>query len=41
MGRREDLVRGQSITDACLDWGTTESLLEELADGVATRRRTR
>ena len=41
MGRREDLVRGQSITDACLDWGTTESLLEELADGVARRRRTR
>jgi len=38
MGRSADLVRGQSITDACLDWGTTESLLVELADGVAHRR---
>jgi 3-deoxy-7-phosphoheptulonate synthase len=38
MGRPEDLVRGQSITDACLDWPSTEGLLAELADGVAMRR---
>ena len=25
----ENLVRGQSITDACIDWETTESLLRE------------
>jgi 3-deoxy-7-phosphoheptulonate synthase len=39
LGRRADLVRGQSITDACLDWDRTVALLERLARGVATRRR--
>jgi 3-deoxy-7-phosphoheptulonate synthase len=38
LGRRSDLVRGQSITDACLDWATTADLLRRLADGVADRR---
>lgn len=38
LGRRDDLVRGQSITDACLDWSTTAGLLDELAAGVARRR---
>jgi 3-deoxy-7-phosphoheptulonate synthase len=39
---RQDLgpsmTRGQSITDACLDWDTTASLLDELAAAVAARR---
>ena len=33
-----NMTRGQSITDACLDWGTTATLLDELAEAVATRR---
>jgi 3-deoxy-7-phosphoheptulonate synthase len=33
-----DMTRGQSITDACLDWGTTANLLDELAEAVAARR---
>jgi 3-deoxy-7-phosphoheptulonate synthase len=39
---RQDLgpsmTRGQSITDACMDWDTTAGLLDELADAVAARR---
>ncbi|KAJ1479663.1 phospho-2-dehydro-3-deoxyheptonate aldolase, partial [Baffinella frigidus] len=43
---RQDLVEGQadklkygvSITDACVDWATTESMLQTLADGVKARR---
>ena len=39
---RQDLgpsmVRGQSITDACMDWDTTVKLLDELAGAVAARR---
>jgi 3-deoxy-7-phosphoheptulonate synthase len=31
------LEYGKSVTDACIDLGTTEALLEELAD--AARRR--
>jgi 3-deoxy-7-phosphoheptulonate synthase len=26
-----NLTRGQSITDACIDWDTTENLLREAA----------
>jgi 3-deoxy-7-phosphoheptulonate synthase len=40
-GRQElgpSMTRGQSITDACLDWGTTANLLDELAEAVAARR---
>jgi 3-deoxy-7-phosphoheptulonate synthase len=37
--KREDLVYGQSITDACISWDDTEPLLHELAD-AAQRRRT-
>jgi len=33
-----DMVRGQSITDACLDWDTTAVLLDELAAAVRARR---
>jgi 3-deoxy-7-phosphoheptulonate synthase len=32
------LVFGQSITDACLDWESTRTVLDELADAVRTRR---
>ncbi len=39
---RQDLgpsmTRGQSITDACMDWDTTAGLLDELAAAVTTRR---
>jgi 3-deoxy-7-phosphoheptulonate synthase len=38
LGRAEDLVYGQSITDACMEWPTTEELLERLAGAVAARR---
>ncbi|HEY1968438.1 MAG TPA: 3-deoxy-7-phosphoheptulonate synthase [Pseudonocardia sp.] len=34
LGRRDDLTRGQSITDACMSWDTTERLLEQLAAAV-------
>jgi 3-deoxy-7-phosphoheptulonate synthase len=33
-----DMTRGQSVTDACLDWDTTAGLLGELADAVRARR---
>ncbi|MFC4949540.1 3-deoxy-7-phosphoheptulonate synthase [Pseudonocardia sp. GCM10023141] len=32
------MTRGQSITDACMDWDTTAALLDELAAGVSARR---
>jgi len=32
------LVRGQSITDACLSWEKTRPVLEQLAEAVAARR---
>jgi len=34
----EPLVRGQSVTDACLSWDDTQPLLENLAQAVAARR---
>jgi 3-deoxy-7-phosphoheptulonate synthase len=33
------LVRGQSITDACLGWDATAPLLDELAEAVRRRRK--
>jgi 3-deoxy-7-phosphoheptulonate synthase len=39
LGRAGRLCYGQSITDACLDWGSTEELLRELAGAVASRRK--
>ena len=33
------LTYGQSITDGCIDWETTVSALNLLADAVATRRK--
>ncbi|MGB6073146.1 MAG: 3-deoxy-7-phosphoheptulonate synthase [Rhodococcus sp. (in: high G+C Gram-positive bacteria)] len=38
LGRRDDLVYGQSITDACLDWDTTATQLDTLAAAVEGRR---
>ena len=35
---KDDLVYGQSITDACIAWSETESLLRELAAAVKVRR---
>ncbi len=43
---RQDLVEGEadklkygvSITDACVNWATTEEMLQNLAQGVADRR---
>ena len=32
------LTYGQSITDGCIDWATTETVLEDLAEAVAERR---
>jgi 3-deoxy-7-phosphoheptulonate synthase len=32
------LTYGQSITDACINWSDTESLLQELATAVRLRR---
>jgi 3-deoxy-7-phosphoheptulonate synthase len=34
------LVYGQSITDACIDWAETHTLLTELAAAIRTRRST-
>jgi len=35
----QDLVYGQSITDACMAWEDTDALLAELADSVKSRRK--
>lgn len=34
----DQLVYGQSVTDACMPWDRTEQVLRKLADAVATRR---
>jgi len=34
----QPLTYGQSITDGCIDWATTETVLEDLARAVARRR---
>jgi 3-deoxy-7-phosphoheptulonate synthase len=38
LGRAGELRYGQSITDACMNWATTATLLDRLADGVGRRR---
>jgi 3-deoxy-7-phosphoheptulonate synthase len=38
LGDRSQLVYGQSITDACMDIGTTAAVLSELAAAVRARR---
>ena len=37
-GDLTNLTYGQSITDACIDLDTTTTLLEELAEAVATKK---
>lgn len=36
--RLEGCEKGVSITDACIDWETTEASLRSLADAVRERR---
>ncbi|NLU82390.1 3-deoxy-7-phosphoheptulonate synthase [Rhodococcus sp. HNM0569] len=38
LGETDTLTYGQSITDACLDWATTEAQLDRLAEAVRARR---
>ncbi|MEU4599882.1 3-deoxy-7-phosphoheptulonate synthase [Nocardia sp. NPDC023988] len=38
LGKAADLTYGQSITDACIDWETTATQLDRLAQAVETRR---
>ncbi|GAA3530365.1 3-deoxy-7-phosphoheptulonate synthase [Amycolatopsis ultiminotia] len=38
LGHADGLTYGQSITDACLDWDTTDDLLDTLAAAVRARR---
>lgn len=35
----QPITYGQSITDACVSWETTEAMLDELAEAVCARRR--
>jgi 3-deoxy-7-phosphoheptulonate synthase len=35
LGRASELTYGQSVTDSCLSWETTVSVLRELADTIA------
>lgn len=37
--QREELVYGQSITDACINFNTTEAVLRQLAEAVEARRK--
>jgi 3-deoxy-7-phosphoheptulonate synthase len=39
LGRADQLTFGQSVTDACIDWGQTARLVELLAAAVDRRRR--
>lgn len=39
--QREELVYGQSITDACINFETTDAVLHQLAEAVETRRNNR
>ena len=38
LAKGKPLTYGQSITDACIDWSTTEELLGELAQAVRSRQ---
>ncbi|MBO9465857.1 3-deoxy-7-phosphoheptulonate synthase [Tropicibacter sp. R15_0] len=38
LGGEGPLVYGQSITDGCIDWATTQDCLRELSDNVRQRR---
>lgn len=38
VGQKEKLTYGQSVTDACISWDDTETVLDRLASGVRARR---
>jgi len=38
LGDTDGLVYGASVTDACIDWETTVSVLERLAGAISARR---
>ena len=38
LGHAKELAYGQSVTDACMGWDVTESVLRSLADAVGRRR---
>ncbi len=38
LGKADELTYGQSITDACIDWDTTATQLDRLAEAVSARR---
>lgn len=38
LGNGDQLTRGQSITDACIDWEETTLMLQDLSDAVIARR---
>jgi 3-deoxy-7-phosphoheptulonate synthase len=38
LGPGKELAYGQSITDACIGWDDTETMLRQLADAVQARR---
>jgi 3-deoxy-7-phosphoheptulonate synthase len=38
LNNKDQLTYGQSITDACIDWNETETLLEKLAKASRQRR---
>ena len=38
LGDGKTLAYGQSITDACIDWTETHTLLRELAEATRERR---
>ena len=37
IGKKDDLVYGQSITDACIGWDETEELIEMLDNAISKR----
>ena len=37
-GSRDQLVYGQSVTDACMEWGVTAEVLDQLAGAARSRR---
>jgi len=39
LGAREDMIRGQSVTDACIGWESTVHTLDALAEAVRKRRK--
>ena len=38
IAKKEDLVNGQSVTDACLSWEDTKGCLESLSEAIIERR---